>query len=173
MTAGTIALWGSAPAPAEKSGRTAPLEGLRRALGELWGTLVLLAAFLTNTGTGMVIDWADGTIASPHTEYLGWGTSATTAAKADTNLGTAATEARVAASRSQTTITNTGDAYSYTGTITADGAKTIKEVAVFSAAGSGSPPSGGTCIIHANHTDATMGAAGDKVDYSISLQLTN
>jgi len=171
VTAGTIAVWGSLPAP--KAGWRERLIEAKKIAKELWGTLVLFAAFVTNTGTGVVIDWSDGTISSPHTEYIGWGTSATTAAKADTDLGTAASEARVSGTRSQVTVTNTGDAFQWTGTITASGAKTIKEVALFTSAGTGSPPSGGTCILHANHTDATMGASGDKVDYTITLQVVN
>lgn len=139
----------------------------RKIIGKAAEALVFFAAKLTNTGVGMFIDWADGTISSPHTEYLGWGTSATTAAITDTGLGTAAAEARVAASRAQATITNTGDTFSYTGTIVSSSAQTIKEVAVFSASTSG------TCIVHANHTDAVMSASGDKVDYTVTLQLTN
>lgn len=122
-----------------------------------------MAEIFTQKGEEWAVDQLD-----VGTQYVGWGTSATTAVKGDTNLGTAATEARVAGTRSQVLA----DKLQWLATITADGGKTIKEVGLFDAAGSGSPPSGGNLIIHANHTDAVMSAAGDKVDYTITLEMT-
>jgi hypothetical protein len=148
---------------------------IRKGIANAVEMLVLFASFMTNTGVALFMDWADDVVA--HTgataEYIGWGTSATTAAKTDTDLGTAAYESRTSSVHSQ----SAADTYQWLGTITGDASatypRTIKEVALFSAAGSGNPPSGGTCIIHANHTDAVVTVSGDKVDYTILLQLTN
>lgn len=147
-----------------------PVLNLRGAVAQAIESLILFAAFVTNAGTGILIDWMDGTIASPHTEYLEWGTSATVAAKTDTGNGAAGTEARVAATRVQSTITNTQDAFSYTGTIITVGGvypRTYREVALFTALAAG------TCIGHANVSDITCNAAGDRADFTVTLQAAN
>lgn len=136
--------------------------------------LVLLAAFLTNTGVKYILDCWDGTLTNSHTEYLEWGTSTTAALRGDTGNGTAGAEARVAATRTSgsgrgdTNITD--DTITWSATIAASGGsypRTYKEIAVFSALTSG------ICIAHANTTDATVNQATDNAQYSVSVVLAN
>lgn len=148
------------------------LWGLKNLARDVWysllhGQVLGLAQVLTQSGCNF---WADiiGNGSAAGTQYIGMGSSTTGALKADTALGTATTEARVAASRSATT-----DTITWTGTVTADGAKAFKEVGLWNTAGSGSPPTSGatTLLIHANITTATMDAAGDQVVNTITLQV--
>ena len=164
MTAIAIAPVVGTP-PISEFKRRAALAGLA-----VLDALVLFASKFVNTGVTKLLDWADGTASNTHTEYFEWGTNSTAAAVTDTGNGTAGAEARVAAtSRTRTTTTVTNDTFTWTGTISASGGsypRTYKEVALFTAITSG------TCLIHANHTDATVNQAGDNVPYTITLQLT-
>jgi len=105
--------------------------------------------------------------------HLQWGTGAGTAAAADTGLfsTTGTTEARTAGTLSQVTGAQTNSKIRVTGTITAVGTPTIKEVGVFDAAGTGSPPTGGNMFIHADHGATTL-AAGDSIAYQIDMDFT-
>src|SRR5574337_1435294 len=84
--------------------------------------------------------------------YLQWGTGAGTAAVADTGLfsTTTTTEARVNATVTQVTGAQTNSKVQFVGTITAAGARTITEVALFDAAGTGSPPTGANFFEHSD-----------------------
>jgi hypothetical protein len=105
--------------------------------------------------------------------YLQWGTGAGTAAAADTALfdTTGTTEARTAGTLSQVTGAQTNSKARVVGTITAAGSRTIKEVAVYDAAGSGSPPTGGNLFIHADHTSTPVNL-GDSIAYTIDADFT-
>lgn len=92
-----------------------------------------MADIFTDVGETLVADYVDGTVSAPATNYIGWGTGAGTAAKGDTTLFTEATEARIAAARSQPA----GNQNRYVATITADGAKTITNAGVFDASSAG------------------------------------
>ena len=70
--------------------------------------------------------------------WVGWGTGTGTSARTDTSLFTAASEARVAASVSKTTIAQADDTLVITGTISANGPKTITNAGVWSALAAGS-----------------------------------
>jgi hypothetical protein len=125
-----------------------------------------MAIVLTNAGEEWLVDKI---LEDVQTEpsYFGWGTGAGTAAKADTTLFTAATEARVNGSGTKTGSGSSAKAR-YVGQITADGTKSITNFGMFDAAGSGSPPSGGTLIVHADHTAVGLDAA-DSIEYTVDL----
>ena len=125
-----------------------------------------MACVIVNGGKQQV----SNALVSPQ-KYLQWGTGAGTAAVADTGLFSTATttEARVAATQTQVTTGQTNDTIQYVGTITAAGARTILEVGLFDAAGTGSPPTGGNFFIHADHGTQTLGN-GDSLAYTVKMQ---
>jgi len=109
------------------------------------------------------------TQAEPH--YLGWGTGAGAGASSSTDLSTPATEARVSGTSSQFTTTNVNDTHQITGTITANAAKTITNVAVFDAAGTGSPPSGGVLYAIFDGLSQALNN-GDSIAFTARIQFT-
>lgn len=104
-------------------------------------------------------------------KYLGWGTGAGAGSSSSTNLSTPATEARVVGTSSQLTTTNTNDTYQVTGAITASGAKTITNVGLFDAAGTGSPPSGGVLFAIFDGLSQALNN-GDSIAYTARVQFT-
>jgi hypothetical protein len=58
-----------------------------------------------------------------------------------------------------------------TGTVTALAALTIAEVALFDTIGSGTPPTGGVCWVHASH-GSTVLAIGESIAYTITVDFT-
>ena len=99
--------------------------------------------------------------------HLQWGTGSAAAASANTVTTTGTTEARVAASMSQQTTTVANDTLRATGTFTAAGARAITEVGLFDAAGSGSPPTGGTMNIYGDFPVVNL-AANDSIAFTIN-----
>lgn len=151
--------------------RRAP--SLRESIGSL---LRLLAAVIVNVGGGsggkqIFVNRLMGSGTEP--KYIQWGTGAGTAAVADTGLFSTSTttEARTAGTSSAVTTSQTSDTYQVVGTITAAGARTITEVGLFDAAGSGSPPTGGNFWFHADHGSTTL-ASGDAIQYTLKTQMT-
>lgn len=71
----------------------------------------------------------------PH--HIGWGTGTGTFTRASTGLFTEASEARVEGTESLETIAQTDDTFVITGTMTADGSKTIRNAGVFDDATAG------------------------------------
>src|SRR5690348_15181478 len=114
------------------------------------------ADFVVNGGKGLIT----ALLVASTIKYIGWGTSATTAAATDTALGTAAAEARVAATQSQVTTTTANDTYQLVGTITSASGQTILENGVFDASTAGN--------MFAHHTYATgVGlATGDAIQHT-------
>ena len=96
-----------------------------------------MAAVMTDVGKAINQHRLKGTAGYNEPSYIGWGTGAGTAAVADTALFTEASEARVVATTSVETIDVTDDTYQVQGTLTADGSKTITNVANFDAATTG------------------------------------
>ena len=126
-----------------------------------------MAVVVTNVGEEYVVDKINETLQT-EPEYVGWGTGAGTATKADTDLFTAATEARVLGVSSKQGTGATAK-YQVIATLTADGAKTITNAALFVGAGSGSPPTGGTpCVVKGDHTGVVL-ALGDKIEYTFTV----
>lgn len=110
---------------------------------------------------------ATPTQGEPH--YMGWGTGATAGSAGSTDLSTPATEARVAGTSSQVTTTNTNDTHQVLATITAAGAKTITNVGIFDAAGSGSPPSGGVLYAIFDGLSQALNS-GDSIQFTAKIQ---
>jgi hypothetical protein len=70
------------------------------------------------------------------------------------------------------TTTTTNDTYQVVGTITCGGSgKTITEVGLFDAAGAGSPPSGGSLFVYADHGGVALNV-GDSITYTVKVQVT-
>ena len=123
-----------------------------------------MANIYTSVGETVVVDAIEAGTAC----YVGWGTGAGTAAKADTDLFTPATEARVVGTESQPTA----DKNQWVALITCAGAgKTITNAGLFDAAGTGSPPTGGNLVIHGDFTGIAL-AVGDKIEFTITLEQT-
>jgi len=123
-----------------------------------------MATVYTQAGEEKVVDLIDGassTVLSATNAKIGWGTGAGTAAKGDTTLFTEASEARVAATVTQPTT----DKNQWVATLTADGAKTITNAGLFDAA------SAGNLIVKGDFTGIAL-AAGDKIEFTISLEQT-
>ena len=131
-----------------------------------------MASLVPNVGKAIISGRMFGsspTQAEPH--YLGWGTGAGAGAAASTDLSTPATEARVSGTSSQFTTTNVNDTHQITGTITANAAKTITNVAVFDAAGTGSPPSGGVLYAIFDGLSQALNN-GDSIAFTARIQFT-
>jgi hypothetical protein len=112
---------------------------------------------------------ATPTQAEPH--FVGWGTGAGAGAAGSTDLSTAASEARVAGTSTQVTTSTTNDTHQVVGTITASGAKTITNVGIFDAAGSGSPPSGGVLYAIFDGLSQAL-ASGDSIQFTAKVQFS-
>src|SRR4051812_11579936 len=109
-----------------------------------------MAPLVTNRGKGTVTSRLGGG-ADTEPKYLQWGTGSTAEAATQTALATAAAEARVAGTSAQATTTTTNDTYQVTGTITSASAQAVQEVALFDAAGAGSPATGGNMFMRGVH----------------------
>lgn len=96
-----------------------------------------MAAVMTNAGKAINQHRLKGTGGYSEPNYIGWGTGAGTAAVGDVSLFTEASEDRVAGTSTVETIDVTDDTYQVEGTLTADGSKTITNVANFDADTSG------------------------------------
>ena len=119
-----------------------------------------MATVLTSVGEAWVVDKLDEVVQTTG-DYIGWGTGAGTAAKADTALFTEAAEARVTATRTQPLA----DKIRWVGTITSASAQTITNAGNFTAS------SAGTLIVHGDFTGIAL-ATGDKIEFTIDLEIT-
>ncbi len=130
----------------------------------LWATWAVVV--LTETGEEHTVDKLNETVQTK-AEYVGWGTGATVPTKSGTDISTAATEARVLCTTSKTGSLATAK-YQAVGTITANGTKTITNAGLFTTAGSGSPPTGGSLIVWGDHTGVVL-AINDQIQYTFTL----
>jgi hypothetical protein len=114
---------------------------------------------------------ATPTQAEPH--YLQWGSGATAGSAASTAVSTTAndTEARVAATSSQVTTSVTNDTHQVVGTLTAAIAKTITNVGLFDAAGSGSPATGGNLYAIFDGLSQALNI-GDSIQFTAKIQFS-
>jgi hypothetical protein len=126
----------------------------------------MCAVVLTNVGEEFVVDKLNESVQTKP-EYVGWGTGAGTAAKADTDLFTAAAEPRVQATCSKTGTGSTAK-FQAVATLTSLSGQTITNAALFTAAGSGSPPSGASCIVKGDHSGVAL-ATNDQIQYTFTL----
>lgn len=125
-----------------------------------------LAVVITNVGEEFVVDKLNETVQTKP-EYVGWGSGAGTAAKSDTDLFTPETEARVL---STTSKQGTGSAAKYQAiaTIVAAAGKNITNAGLFTTAGTGSPPSGGSLIVKGDHASVALNT-GDQIEYTFTI----
>jgi hypothetical protein len=100
--------------------------------------------------------------------YFQWGTGSGAAATANVVTTTSTTEARVSATMSQQTTTVTNDTLRATGTITAAGSRTITEVGLFDAAGTGSPPTGGNLDVYGDFSSIGL-SSGDSIAFTVNV----
>jgi len=120
-----------------------------------------MADIYTDAGTGLTADILDGTAAVPTNWYIGWGTGAGVAAKADTTLFTEAAEARVAATMTQPAA----DTNQAVGTLTSASAQTITNAGVLSAL------TGGILQLHSDFAGVALGI-NDSIQFTFKLQHT-
>ena len=119
-----------------------------------------MATVLTNAGEEFVVDKLTENVQTKP-EYVGWGTGAGTAAKADTDLFTPAAEARVAGTVTKQGVGSAAK-YQVVATITSGSAQTITNAAAFTAS------SAGTCVIKGDHTGVLL-AISDQITYTFTL----
>ncbi len=131
-----------------------------------------MSSLVPNTGKAIIsarMIGATPSQAEPH--FVGWGTGAGAGSATSTDVSTAASEARVSGTSTQVTTSVTNDTHQVVGTITASGAKTITNVGVFDAAGTGSPPSGG--VLYAIFDGLSQALlSGDSIQFTAKIQLT-
>lgn len=129
-----------------------------------------MASTVPNVGKSVISGRMIGaTPTQSEPRFLGWGTGGGSGGNASTDVSTAATEARVSGTSSQVTITNTNDTHQVVGTITANGTKTITNVGLFDAAGTGSPPSGGVLYAIFDGLSQALNA-GDSIQFTARVQ---
>jgi len=117
-----------------------------------------MATVLTDVGEAWIVTKIN---VATKAEYVGWGTGAGTAAKADTTLSTEAAETRVAG----TITTSPGDHYTVVSTLTSASAQTITNAGLFTAV------TGPSLIIHGDFTGIPLGI-GDKIEFTMDLEIT-
>lgn len=102
--------------------------------------------------------------------YIGWGTG-TGQTASSTDLATAANESRATGTSSQQTTTVTSDTFQVVGTLTAGGARAITEAALFDAAGTGNPPSGGNMDVYGDFSVVNL-ATNDSIAFTFKVVLS-
>ena len=107
--------------------------------------------------------------AEPH--FMGWGTGAGAGAASSTDVSTPGTEARATGTSSQFTTSVTNDTHSIVGTLTANANKTITNLGIFDAAGTGSPPSGGVLYAIFDGLSQALNS-GDSIQFTARIQFT-
>lgn len=126
----------------------------------LFGIAAFGATVLTQVGEEWIVDKLDEVVQT-EAEFVGAGTGAGTAAKADTTLFTEVSEARVTAAISQPVA----DKIRWVGTQTYTGAKTVTN------AGNLTASTGGTLVVHGDFAGIAV-AANDKIEFTIDLEIT-
>jgi hypothetical protein len=126
---------------------------------------VKLATVVTNAGEEYVVDKINETVQT-EPEYVGWGTGAGTAAKADTDLFTPVNTDPGNVLRLVGTSSKTGSGATAKYQLIA----TLQAVSGITAtnAGAWTAVSGGTLVIHGDHTSTVL-ATGDKIEYTFTI----
>jgi hypothetical protein len=120
-----------------------------------------MATVFTNAGKAIVTNRIIGSGTEP--KYIAWGTGAGTAAAADTTLFTEASETRATGTGTRVTTTVTNDTYQVTGTLTADGAKTITNAGLFD-----QEAVGGNLLVKGDFSGVPLGL-GEGIQFTIKL----
>jgi hypothetical protein len=131
-----------------------------------------MSSLVPNAGKAIITGRMFGTTPSQaEPRYLGWGTGAGAGAASSTDLSTAATEARATGTSTQFTTTVTNDTHQVVGTLTANANKTITNVGIFDAAGTGSPPSGGALYAIFDGLSQALNS-GDSIQFTARVAYT-
>jgi len=123
-----------------------------------------MPAIITNKGKEIAARRLRGELSEP--KYVAWGTdggTALTLAATNTNLGAPAPEARAVGISTIVTTSTANDTCRVLGTLTANGAKTIREVGLFDAA------TGGNLFMRATF-DPIVLESGDSIQFTIDVQ---
>jgi hypothetical protein len=105
---------------------------------------------------------------------IGWGTGAqTSSANSDVNLFNPGSEARTSGGSTQTTTSYLADTYLVTGSITAAGAKTITEAALFDSSASSPTTTLAATVTSAAQTAFSLGAATGPTTGNYYAQIAN
>jgi Flp pilus assembly protein TadG len=104
-------------------------------------------------------------------KYLQWGTGTGKDAANTAVTGTNTTEARTSGTTSQQTTTVTSDTFRVTGTITAANTRTISELGVYDAAGSGSPPTGGNMCFYGDFANVGL-STSDSITFTVNVKFS-
>jgi hypothetical protein len=131
-----------------------------------------MASLVVSTGKAIISGRMFGTSPSQaEPRYLGWGTGAGAGSASSTDVSTPATEARATGTSTQFTTTVTNDTHQVVGTLTANANKTITNVGIFDAAGTGSPPSGGVLYAIFDGLSQALNS-GDSIQLTARVQYT-
>jgi hypothetical protein len=131
-----------------------------------------MSSLVPNAGKAVISGRMFGTSPSQaEPRYLGWGTGATAGSASSTDVSTAATEARATGTSSQYTTSVTNDTHQIVGTLTANANKTITNLGIFDAAGTGSPPSGGVLYAIFDGLSQAL-SSGDSIQFTARIQFT-
>lgn len=117
-----------------------------------------MADIFVDVGEELVADFVDGTASAPTNWFVGWGTGAGTAAKADTVLFTEASETRVACAEAQP-ASNQNELQ---GTIVADGTKTITNAGILTLI------TGGVMLLHSDFAGVAL-VINDSIAFTFTI----
>jgi hypothetical protein len=121
---------------------------------------VMMATVLTNLGEQWACDRISG-VSALDGHFIGWGTAAGTAAKADTTLFTEAAEAR-AVGTVTTNGTGASAKYQVVGTLTSASGQTITNAGNFTASAAG------VLIVKGDFTGVVL-AINDSITFTITI----
>jgi len=131
-----------------------------------------MASLVPNSGKAVISGRMIGTSPSQaEPRYIGWGTGAGAGSASSTDVSTPASEARATGTSTQFTTTVTNDTHQVVGTLTANANKTITNVGIFDAAGTGSPPSGGVLYAIFDGLSQALNS-GDSIQLTARVQFT-
>jgi hypothetical protein len=131
-----------------------------------------MSSLVPNSGKAVISGRMFGTTPTQaEPRYLGWGTGAGAGSASSTDVSTPATEARATGVSTQFTTTVTSDTHQVVGTLTANANKTITNVGIFDAAGTGSPPSGGVLYAIFDGLSQALNS-GDSIQLTARVQYT-
>jgi len=131
-----------------------------------------VASLVPNSGKAVISGRMFGTSPTQaEPRYLGWGTGAGAGSASSTDVSTPASEARATGVSTQFTTSVTNDTHQVVGTLTANANKTITNVGIFDAAGTGSPPSGGVLYAIFDGLSQALNS-GDSIQLTARVQFT-
>jgi hypothetical protein len=131
-----------------------------------------MSSLVPNAGKAIISGRMYGaTPSQAEPRHIGWGTGASAGSAASTDVSTPATEARASGTSSQFTTSVTNDTHQVVATLTANANKTITNIGIFDAAGSGSPPSGGALYAIFDGLSQALNS-GDSIQFTARVQFT-